>query len=166
MGDEGEPGTRRLTRMDPPDPMVPTQPGFDLVQDRGLATRLGPHERDRSDLLRCRLGAGSAQADEDLLHRLLEPVAGIVGNVGDQESLADRSPHRQALEQFHGTRQSVRHLVSAPSGQLAARIWASDRTFHQQIERSPHVDDAVRHGNQVGEAVQIEETAETSPPEQ
>ena len=142
--------------MDPPDLVVSTQPRLDLVQDRGLATRLGPHERDRSDGDPRRLGAGSAQADEDLLHHILEPLAGVVGDLGDQESLADGFPHRQAFEQLHGTREPVCDLVPAPSGQLTARIRTSERTFHQQIERSPNVDDAVRHGNQTSEAVQID----------
>ena len=155
MGEEGEPGARRLPRMDPPDLVVSAQPRLDLVQDRGLAARLGPHERDRSDLLRWRLGGPSAQADEDLLHRLFEPLAGVVGDLGDQESLADRIPDGQAFEQVHGTREPVCDLVAAPSGELTARIRTSDRTVHQEIERSLHVHDPVRHGNQTSEAVQI-----------
>src|SRR5438477_12049731 len=120
MGEEGEPGARRLPRMDPPDLVVSAQPRLDLVQDRGLAARLGPHERDRSDLLRWRLGGPSAQADEDLLHRLFEPLAGVVGDPGDQESLADRTPDGQAFEQPPGTREPVRDLLRPPSGAVTA----------------------------------------------
>src|SRR5207245_4258306 len=92
MGEEGEPRARRLPRMDPPDLVVSTQPRLDLVQDRGLATRLGPHERDRSDGDARRLPTASAKADETLLYRSLEPLAGAAGVPADQESHGDGFP--------------------------------------------------------------------------
>src|SRR5437016_5621729 len=108
MGEEGDPRARRLPRMDPPDLVVSTQPSLDLVQDRGLATRLGPHERDRSDLLRWRLGGPYARAREDPMHPLLEPLGGVVRDLHGQETVADRLARRQAFEELHGAREPVR----------------------------------------------------------